>query len=235
MQALDAARGDRFELSPDHLIRQHRLTLPFDGHPAERSKFKKILDQFIRVMRHLDRAGLRCLFHTGCQIDGIPQRRVLHPQVRADRADHHQPRVDPDAYVEIDMIAFLDLLTVGFDGFHDIEPGQYGAARIVFVCDWRTEERQERIAHESCDRSLIAVDRFDHVRKSPIHDLRPILGVQLLGGSRRAFEIAEQHSHDTALADHPALVTCRLQLLHQLFGDVLAQLRPNHRGRLRAL
>ena len=57
--------------------------------------------------------------------------------------------------------------------------------------DGGTEEGQDRVAHETGEGTLITVHRRDQVLEGAVHDLSPLFRVELLGGRRRALDIAE--------------------------------------------
>ena len=105
--------------------------------------------------------------------------------------------------------------SVGRDPGDDVEPRPDRALRVVLVRDRCAEEREDRVAHQSSERALIAVDRGDQPLERAVHDLRPIFGVQRLRHRGGALDVAEQHGDDTPLALHRSARAGGLQLGHQ--------------------
>src|SRR3712207_7373466 len=53
---------------------------------------------------------------------------------------------------------------------------------------------QDGVAHQPRQRALVAVDRRDQVLEGAVHDLGPLLRVELLGQRRRAPHVADRKS-----------------------------------------
>ena len=87
----------------------------------------------------------------------------------------------------------------------------------------RAKEGEDAIAHEAGHGAFIFVDGFDHMLKGAVDDLRPLFGIEVLGGGGGTFDIAEEHGHDAPLADHITAGTRRFQLLHERLGDVVGE------------
>ena len=111
------------------------------------------------------------------------------------------------------------LLLVAGDPRDDVEPCPDRALRVVLVRDRRAEEREDRVAHQPGERSLVAVDRRDEPLERAVHDLGPVLGVQGLGHRGRALDVAEQHGDDASLALHGSARAGGLELGEQLLGQ----------------
>ena len=64
----------------------------------------------------------------------------------------------------------------------------------------RAEERQDRVAHETGHRALVSNDRRDEMRERLVHDVGPVLGVELLGHRGRSAYVAEEHRDHAPLS-----------------------------------
>ena len=65
------------------------------------------------------------------------------------------------------------------------------------------KESQDAIPRETGNRTLILVNRLDHVFKGIVDNLRPILRIEMLGCCRGAFHITKEHGDDPPFANHP--------------------------------
>ena len=90
-----------------------------------------------RRRRDQHRARARGLFHARSEMRRLPDRRVVHVQVIADRADHDLAGVEPDADLHRHAVRVPRLLCVPSDRFLDLERGIAGAEGVVFVRDRR--------------------------------------------------------------------------------------------------
>ena len=113
----------------------------------------------------------------------------------------------------------LHLLLVAGDPRDDVETCPDRALGVVLVGDRRAEEREDRVAHQAGEGSLVAVDRRDESFERAVHDLGPVLGVQGLGHRGRALDVAEQHRDDASLSLHGSARAGGLELGEQLLGQ----------------
>jgi hypothetical protein len=74
-----------------------RCSQALHGHRATRRHLHETLGQGQRIRRQQDASRLGHLLHTGGQVGGLPDRRVVHVEIGADRADHYLARVEPNA------------------------------------------------------------------------------------------------------------------------------------------
>ena len=81
-----------------------------------------------------------------------------------------------------------------------VEGGADRAVGIVLVGHRGAEEGQHRIALQLGDRALVAEDGLRHQVERLVDDLRPVLGVHLLGERRRADYVGEEGRDRLALA-----------------------------------
>ena len=110
-----------------------------------------------------DGAGRRHLLHARGQVGRLPDRRVVHVQIRADGADDDLAGVEAHADLDGHPVRAEDSLRVLRDRLLHPESGVAGAHGVVLVGERRAEERHDAVAHDLVDRALVAVDRLHHV------------------------------------------------------------------------
>ena len=71
---------------------------------------------------------------------------------------------------------------------------------MVLVCNRRAEEGHDAVAGILIDRAFEAMDPVGEDREKPIHDLVPLLGIDLLGEIHRALHVREEDGHLFSLA-----------------------------------
>ena len=223
VQARNPPQGARERALAQHPIALYGLFFALHLDTAEVFRVEEGSDQSVSSLGDLYRARFSGLLHAGGQVDGVTHGGVFDPQVGADLANYNQARVDPYTHVEVHAPASLDLLAIGVGAIDYVERRQHRPPRVVFVPDGGTEEGQDRVAHEAGQSTLVPVHRRDQVLKGAVHDLGPLFRVQLLGGSRRALDVAEQHRYDASLALHSSGGAGGLQLREQLLGNVLME------------
>ena len=221
----DTAHWPRRRFGAQHTKGAHRLRLTLDRQALQRLEIKERRDEPVGRFSDLHGAGHGGLFHAGRQVDRVAQRRVLHAQIGADRADHHQASVNADTYVQVDIPALQNLLAIGFDGRDDFQAGQCSPLRIIFVRQGSAEEGQNAVAHQPRNRTFVAIYRRDHLLKSAVDDLGPVFRIEPTGGRGRSLDVAEEHRDDPPFALHGAAGPGRFQFRHQLARDELLQTR----------
>ena len=80
-----------------HLIEVDRRAQALDGHWAERRDRDEPFRESEHVGGQQSRVGLGELLHTCGEVRGLPDRRVVHPEIAADGAHDHFARVQADA------------------------------------------------------------------------------------------------------------------------------------------
>jgi hypothetical protein len=113
--------------------------VPYERAPASR----------ISRRRHL-------LYPTG-QVGRLPDGRVVHVQVAADRADDDLARVQPHADLDQHALGPSYGLGVRLDRVPHPERRVAGAHRVVLVGNRRAEERHAPIAHELVHGAFVPV------------------------------------------------------------------------------
>jgi hypothetical protein len=193
-----AKRTHSFEVEqPD------RLRHPFHFGASEVLKHAVALDQSRRVLGEADVPRLGERLHALRQTDDVALGGEVHAQIVADHsysADHHLARVEPDAHRERHPVLGAHLVGVLARRVSERQRRVAGPLGVVLVRDRRPEERHDAVAGELVDEALEALDAVGEDREEALHDLRPRLGIHLLGELHRALDVGEEHRHLLALA-----------------------------------
>src|SRR5215470_10654785 len=80
----------------DHLADLDRRLETSHRHGTHRLNLDEALHETACVRGDPDGSGRSELLHAGCQMRGLADRRVVHAQVRADRADNHVAGIQTD-------------------------------------------------------------------------------------------------------------------------------------------
>jgi hypothetical protein len=185
---------------PDQLEHLHRVGQALDRHQTERPDLHQSFGQPQGLHRDEHRARLRHLLHAGRQVGGLAHRRVVHMQAAVDGAHDHCPGIEPDPDLERHAVGALHLIAVTRDALLHAQRRVAGAHSMVFMGQWRAEERHNAIAHDLVDGPFIAMHRLDHALENWIEDLPCLFGVAIGQQLRGAFEVGEEHRHLLALA-----------------------------------
>ena len=213
----DAALPCRALAPPDDRVDLHRFSLALHGDLAPILKIEQRRDMSIGVLRDQDGVRVGRTLHAGCQVDGVTDGQVLHVQVAADVADHHDPGVQADPHLKIvDQVTPAQLGGVCVDAIQDFERGTKRPFGVILVGQRRAEESQNTVSQQLSDRALVAINRLAHARMRTRNHLAPVFGVHRLGQRCRAHDIGEQRGHQFALAFEP--VALRQDLLRQRLG-----------------
>ncbi len=100
------------------------------------------------------------------QVDRIADRQVLHVQVAAHTAHHHQCRCLCLCASGSCSIA-LQSVFVDLHRLLDIQGSQHRPEGVIFVCDRRAEEGQHTVAQQLGDGAFVAVDSLADKRCAP--------------------------------------------------------------------
>ena len=161
--------------------RGDRFGLPFDLDLAKVFPLEERGCQAIRGVRDPHRAGLGGLLHAGGDIHRITHGRVLLALERTDAADHHGACVDADPHVEVRAGLALELLAEWPDGLQHLQACEDRSLRIVLVRLRRSKESEHRVAQEPDHCPFVASDGSDEKLERLIHQVGPILWVELFG------------------------------------------------------
>jgi hypothetical protein len=158
------------------------------------------VDQSVRG-RGDDHAAGRCdLLEPGGDVGRVADRRVVHPQVGANRPDHDEAGVEPLPDLEGDAAPPLQVVAQLVQPPLDAERGVGGPLGMLFVRDRGAEERHDAVAEELVHRALVAVDLVQHQLERLVHQHVGVLGVELRGQRREARDVGEQDRHLLALS-----------------------------------
>ena len=110
----------------------------------------------------------------------MPNWRILGPgSASRDCAHDHFSGVDAGPGFE-DRASFGDMaLGMRLELLLHPQGGIKGALRMVFVSDWRTEQREDTIAGRLHDVSVVALDCFDHHLQRRVNDGASFFGVEV--------------------------------------------------------
>ena len=129
-----------------------------------------------------------------------PDRRVVHAQVIADLAHHHEPRVQANAHLQAEPALGLEGLGHVTDSALNAQGRVHGPAWTVFVRDGGAEQGHDPIAGVLVDRALEAVHLRRNTLEAAVDDLVHHFGVELLGECSEAGHVGEQDGDLLALA-----------------------------------
>ena len=196
-----------------HLLQgfEHHVHLCFAANePREaagsgRLNLDEALGQMKRARGHQNRARIGHLFHPRRQVRHLPDRRVVHVEVGADRADDYLSRVQPDPDADRDAFRAPHLVGVRLDRLLHSERRITRPHRVVFAGERRPEEGHDSVAHDLIHHALVAVNRLHHPLEHWIQDFSRLLGIAVGKQFHRALEIREKHRHLLALALKGAL------------------------------
>ncbi len=156
---------------------------------------------------------------------GVADRGVVHAQVVADRAHHHEAGVEPHPHGRAaPRSPGATATAVAPERARDPERGQRGAARVVLVGDRRAEERHEPVAEELVDRAFVAMHLGERGLEEAAEEDVHALGAEPLGQRGRADHVAEEHG------DRLALALERAAGGEDLLGEVPRRVRPRDAG-----
>ena len=206
--------------------------MPFtsSGPPAH---LEEAAHQALGGVADQDRARRRQRLQARGEVGRVADRRVVHLEVVADRADDDRAGVDADAQLELD--AALGERHAALRRGERVADRQRGADRAlgrVLVRDRRAEERHHAVAGELVDDALEAVDLAEAELDVLLEQLAVLLGVEPVGDRGRADEVAEQHRDELALAARA--VGGRDQAADEALGHVAPELLEPVLARLRA-
>ena len=216
------ALAQQLELSlPAHKAGEAMLTrhidatagVPLTGHPVDPDLVCLALDLHqaqvftVEIARHqpiglfgeLD-SPRRCrLLHAGRQVGGVPYGRVIHAQVVANTAHHHQAGVQPQAELTCHPMRLAELGMVCAQGALERYRGQDGAPGVILMGNGCTKQSHEAIAQELVDGALVAVHPVQRQLKKAIEQGVHGLWPNALGQGSGVGQITEEHRHLLAL------------------------------------
>jgi hypothetical protein len=197
----------------------------FHRHRTKWPRRDAAFDEIECRRRDEHRAWLRQLFHPRREMGRLTDRRVVHAEVVADRADHDLAGVEPDADLHRHAMRASLLVGVSIDRLLHPQRGVARADGVVFVRNRRAEQRHDPVAHDLVHRALVAVDGVHHVPEHRVEDLARFLGIAVGQQLHRALEIGEQDGHLLPFAFERGLRG------EDSLGEMSRRVRVGRRGR----
>ncbi len=148
-----------------------------DRHRTERRHVDVPFGQLERVRADQDRAGPCDLLHPCGEVRGLPDGRVVHAEIAADRADDHLTGVQPDADLDRYAVRAQELTLQRGEARLHPERRVARAYGVVLEGERRAEERHDAIAHHLVHGALVAVDSLHHPLEHRIDQLPSLLGI----------------------------------------------------------
>jgi hypothetical protein len=204
-QGGQAVLGGRLEagaarLLASHPVGPHRCGLSLQREVTHGVAFEEVRDHPVRLLGEQNSSRVGDLLDAGGEIDGVTDRREVHPEVVGDRAHHHRTGVEPEAKTAVDAMPPLHLLGVLVEGALHVQRGGDGAACGVLVCDGSAEEGHHAVSREGGDMALVAVHRLAHARDRLPHERVHVLLAEPLGQRSRLHRVDEEDGHGAMLA-----------------------------------
>ena len=185
-EAREAARTRQLETRPKRsraleLVDRERLVHALDREGAQIAQGEEAFDEARRMGGEIDAVRRGELLHALREAHREALGRVVHPEVVADRPDHHLSRVDSDADREAHTVGAAQLVGVAAQLVLEMERGVAGPMRVVFVGDGRAEESHDPIARVLVDRPLEAMDAVAEDLEEAVQESMPLFGTELVG------------------------------------------------------
>ena len=196
---LDVEPGAR-DARGHHEPRRHRLALPLERERPQGPGLEVAADGALDRFGDDDLARGRRLQEPGGHVGGVPDRGVVHAEVAADAADHHQARVEALAHLELDAALLLELGAIAGHGRADTEGRVHRSLRVILVGDGRAEQRHDPVAEELVHGALVPVHLGQHQLEGAGHEGVDLLGIEARGDRGEAGDVHEEHRDLLALA-----------------------------------
>jgi hypothetical protein len=178
--------------SPRQLIELDRDGQTLDGHRPQRRNGDESLCEPKDIRREQRGIGLGQLLRARGQMGRLADRRVVHPQVAADGADHHLARVQADSGLDHGTVIPPDLFRIATNGRLHVEGRIATADGVILVGQGRAEEGHDPVAHDLVHRALVAVDRLHHSLEHGVEELPSFLGVSVCQQLHGSLQVGEE-------------------------------------------
>ena len=122
------------------------------------------------------------------------------PQVVADPTNHDLVGVEPHPDAKPHAVPQPNGFGENAHGVADVQGGEAGSLRVIFVGDGSPEQSHGAVAGELMHRALEAVYAFGDDLKEVLDDVEPLFRIEPRRKSHRALDVGEQHSDVLALA-----------------------------------
>jgi hypothetical protein len=147
-----------------------------------------------------NRPRLSQALQTSGDVGGVADGGVIHAQVIANAADHHQAGIQAQAQANLHVALGFELLVIGVDRFLDHQGRHDRPESMVFEGHGGPKKSHQAVSQELIHRPLIAMDGFSHQPQGLVHDLVHRFGIQTLGQPRRLHDVTEEDGHLFTLA-----------------------------------
>src|SRR5262249_42810294 len=117
---------------------------------------------------------------------------VVHMKITPDCPHNYLAGVKPHADLHIRTVSAPRVIGVTLHRFLHPKRGIAGAYRVIFMRDWRPEERHDAIAHHLVYGPFVVVDGLNHQFENGIKSLSRVFGVPVGQELHRAFEVGKQ-------------------------------------------
>jgi hypothetical protein len=167
---------------------------------TERAGVKVVGDETVRGLADYDRSRLRGLLQARGDVGRVADRRIVHPEVAPDAADHDEPAIETLAHPEGEGAVLLQLALIVCEGALDAERGAHGPLCMVLVSDRSAEECHDAVTEELVHRAFVAVHLGQHDLERVRHQRVDNLGVEPGRECGEAGDVNEQDRDLFALA-----------------------------------
>jgi hypothetical protein len=147
------------------------------GHGAAGRHLHEALGECQRLRSEQDGPWPGHLLHARGQVGRLADGRIVHVEIRADRADDYLARIQPYADLDRDTVRSEDAIGVSLDGLLHTQRSVAGANRVVLMRHRCSEQRHDPVAHHLVYRPLVAVDGLHHQLEDRVQDLASLLWV----------------------------------------------------------
>ena len=151
----------------------------------------------------------------------MPNGHVVGVQiVGADGAQHHVPRVHPDADLQVDAALLPQSLAILRDGLLHAQGRIEGALGVVFVGNRGAKQREDAVAQRLRHIALVAVHRFHHEPQSGIDNVPSFFRVEVFQQRHRPLDVGKQRRDGLTLAVRGAACCQSLLLGENALGQM---------------
>jgi hypothetical protein len=176
------------------------LALALDLEIAQVLEHEEALTEPLGVPTGHDLSGLRDIEQPRREVHGVAQGRVVHSEIAANGAHHDRPSVDADSHAKVPSMGALDIGPEWLELLLNRQRGPQGAPGMIFMGDWRSEQRHHAVPEELINRPLVAMDHGENHLEGAVHDGVDFLGIQALRHRGEPRDVGEHDCHLLALS-----------------------------------
>ncbi len=189
-QAFDPPPTGWLGLGLDEFEHSKCCGLAFDGYLSQIAQVITRFDAVANRFRYQDLTRIRCALKPCRHVHRIPNGKVFNVVPRTNVAQYNFASVNPYPHLEV-VYKPRQLRPVFGHAFLDIQGRSCSSLRVILVGEWSTEKGQDTISQQLSDSALITIDGFAHPLVRTLHDLPPLLGVELIGDRGGANDVGE--------------------------------------------